>query len=116
MTDVILVSNLAVRASIGVPDAERAEPQRLLVSLALTPRRAFDAMGDEVAHTIDYAAVCERVKVLAAARARKLIETLASDVAEMILAEFACARVEVEVRKFILPETEHVAVRLTRIA
>jgi dihydroneopterin aldolase len=44
----------------------------------------------------------------------KLIEALASDIATMVLEEFSAARVQVEVRKFIIPQTSFVAVRLVR--
>jgi dihydroneopterin aldolase len=44
----------------------------------------------------------------------KLIETLAVDLAGMILREFRPARVAVEVKKFVLPEARWVSVRLRR--
>jgi phosphoglycolate phosphatase/dihydroneopterin aldolase len=43
-----------------------------------------------------------------------LIETLADEVAGLIIAEFGALSVEVELRKFILPQTRHVAVRCAR--
>ena len=44
----------------------------------------------------------------------KLIETLASDIANLVLREFAVESVTVEVQKFVLPETRYVAVRIER--
>ncbi|MDB6028133.1 MAG: Dihydroneopterin aldolase, partial [Verrucomicrobiales bacterium] len=44
----------------------------------------------------------------------KLIEKLASDIAETILKDFKVARVSVEVKKFIIPEAKFVSVKLTR--
>ncbi len=113
-TDRIHIRNLSVETHIGVPEAERAAPQQLLVSLVLEPLHAFEAMSDDVSLTIDYAEVCRQVEALAAARARRLLETLASDIAALVLREFRCAEVEVEIRKFILPQTDHVAVSLVR--
>ena len=54
------------------------------------------------------------MRALAAARPRRLIETLALDIAGEILARFAVASVDVELRKYILPDTDYVAVRLSR--
>jgi dihydroneopterin aldolase len=44
----------------------------------------------------------------------KLIETLAVDIAQMILEEFGPRSVAVEVKKFIIPQARHVSVRVTR--
>jgi dihydroneopterin aldolase len=53
---------------------------------------------------------------VAAARPRKLIETLAEEIAQAILAGFAVKKVEVEIRKFILPDAEWVGVAIERKA
>ena len=110
----ILISGLRVRANIGVPDEERAEMQELEFDLRIRTALAFDQMEDTLSNTIDYARVCHRVSEIAAEKPRNLIETLADEVAGKILAEFDAASVEVELRKFILPDTRHVAVRCTR--
>lgn len=114
MRDAILIEQLELGAHIGVPDAERRAPQRLTVSLQIEPRRGFDALGDEIANAVDYFAVCQEIKAFAGARPRRLIETLAEEVATLVLERFAVAAVEVELRKFILPDTAFVAVRLRR--
>lgn len=116
MSDRIHIEQLELRVHIGVPEVERAEPQRLAVSLTLEPVRGFDALGDDLQKTVDYFAVCEAVKALAAAKPRNLIETLAEEIAALVLERFAVRGVEVELRKFILPDTAHVAVRLRREA
>ncbi len=44
----------------------------------------------------------------------KLIETLAHEMAEFVVRRFELARVELELRKYILPETRYVAARVVR--
>ena len=112
--DTILVEALEILAHVGVPDEEIANPQRLTVSLVLEPRGGFSHLHDEIARAVDYFQVCRRVKQVAAERPRRLIETLAEDIARALLSGFDLAAVEVELRKFILPDTAHVAVRLRR--
>ena len=112
--DEIRIEELELMARVGVPDLERAEPQRLTVSMTLQPRCAFGDLGDDLARTIDYAAVCEDLRRFVAGRQDKLIETLAHEMAEHLLRRFGLARVELELRKFVLPETRHVAVRVVR--
>ena len=110
----ILIAGLRVQTRIGVPDEERAAAQEVEIDIRIQPARDFQEMGDDLARTIDYAQVCERISWLAGARPRQLIETLADEVAALILEEFGARFVEVELRKFILPQTRHVAVRCSR--
>lgn len=112
--DEIRLASLELQACVGVPDDERAKPQRLTVSLTMVPANNFSGMDDEVARTVDYAAVASAIRNLAAARPRRLIETLAEEIAQLVLERFACRHVALELRKYILPETEYVAVRLRR--
>ncbi len=112
--DWIEIRGLEVDALVGVPDSERAEPQRLLVDLRLRPRREFSRMADSLEATVDYFAISQRVVALAAERPRRLIETLADEIAATVLRESAVRGVEVTVRKFILPNTEFVAVHCAR--
>ena len=112
--DRIHIEQLEIQANVGVPEDERATPQRLIVSITLTPPSAFAALDDGLESTIDYAAVCEAVKEHVRGRSFKLIETLAHQLAALVKERFAAKRVEIEVRKFILPDTAYVAVRTAR--
>ena len=110
----IEIRRLRVVTSIGVPDEERAEPQELRVSVVISVVTPFLEMNDDLEKTLDYAALAAGIQSLAAAWPRRLIETLASDVAAYVLASPAAAAVEVTVEKFILPDTDCVTVRLHR--
>ena len=107
----IHIEKLEILAQVGVPDEERATAQRLLVSAIIEPLMPFHALNDDLAHTVDYDAAARRLVEVAAERPRKLIETLAVEMAKTLTTEFPARRAEIEVRKFILPNTEYVAVR-----
>jgi dihydroneopterin aldolase len=112
--DEIRIQELELLAQVGVPDAERARPQRLTATLILQPLNQFCGLEDDLRRTIDYAAVCAELQHFVARRQDRLIETLASEMAEYLLQRFPLFRVELELRKFVLPETRHVAVRVVR--
>jgi dihydroneopterin aldolase len=114
MSHEIEIRRLKVNCHIGVPDEERALPQQLRVTVKLSISTPFDAMADEIARTLDYAALASEIQDLASSRPRRLIETLAADIATLVLDFPVVAAVEVAVEKFILPDTECVAVRLRR--
>jgi FolB domain-containing protein len=99
---------------VGVPDAERAQPQRLLLTVEMESDFTAAAKSDGIADTIDYFAVTQRLQKFGDGREWKLIEKLAADIAEAVLAEFKPQQVSVEVKKFVIPQAQHVSVSLTR--
>ena len=107
----IHIDSLRVKTQIGVPDAERSNWQELEIDITIAPDTDFLQMQDGIERTIDYAAVCERVAEIATERPRHLIETLAAEIAKALVDELGSASASVELRKFILPQTRHVAVR-----
>ena len=112
MKDQIVIRGLELLTHIGVPAEERAEAQKLRVHLTLEVIRFPEIDGIE--GTVDYKAVADRVRESAAERERKLIETLAQDIAAVVLGEFEVSKIRVEIEKFILPETDWVGVILER--
>ena len=114
MSDLIHIKELELLARLGVPDDERATPQRLALNLMIEPVRDFRALADRIENTVDYFVVAQTVQTLAAAKPRRLLETLAEEIANEVLARFPVRAVAVELRKFILPDTAFVAVRLRR--
>ena len=114
MPDLIHIEQLELLSRLGVPDDERATPQRLALNLTIEPENDFRALDDRIGNTVDYFTVAQTVQQLAAARPRQLLETLAEEIAQEVLARFSVRAVGVELRKFILPDTAFVAVRLQR--
>ena len=114
MDDTITIADLEVRARVGVPDEERASPQRLLFNVEIEHDFASAATADAIGDTIDYHAVTMSLTEMAEAGEWRLIEKLAEDVAALVLAKFKANCVRVEVKKFILPQTRHVSVCIER--
>ncbi len=112
--DRITLTDLEVRYHVGVPDAERARPQRLLLTVELGLDFTAAAASDDLTRTVDYFALSRRLLGLGEGRSWKLIETLAVDIAQLVLTETPAQSVAVEVKKFVLPETRHVSVRVER--
>jgi dihydroneopterin aldolase len=112
--DLIIIEKLELTANIGVPEEERSVPQRLTAHLVIEPLRHFENLGDEIGNAVDYADVASAVNELARNGSRRLLETLAEEVAGMILARFPVRNVQLELRKYILPDTSFVAVRISR--
>jgi dihydroneopterin aldolase len=112
--DTIIINELEVFYRVGVPEAERAQPQRLQLTIEMGSDFAAAALTDELAQTIDYYAVAERLRHFGEGRSWRLLERLAVDVAELVRSEFGARTVSVEVKKFVLPDARYVGVRVER--
>jgi dihydroneopterin aldolase len=112
--DLIHLEALELSARIGVPEEERAVPQRLTINLTLQPRVDFRALSDRIENTVNYFEVARAVQAIAREKPRHLIETLGEEIAMALLNNFALQAVEIELRKYILPDTAYVAIRLRR--
>ena len=71
---------------------------------------------DEITDTINYFDVAQYARNFATERPRKLLETFAEQLAEGLLGAFAIKRLRMELKKFVLPNTAHVAVDIERKA
>jgi FolB domain-containing protein len=114
MSDSIHIEQLELSVRVGVGEEERAKFQRVNISITLWPDNMLRDLDDDLARTVNYSAVCKKVKQFVEGRRDKLIETLADAIAAHLLRAFPIERVEIELRKFVLPDVQFVSVRLTR--
>lgn len=112
--DTILIHGLELSVQIGVPDDERAGWQTLRADLELELGGRVEFFGDDLSATVDYDAVAREVRQLAAERPRKLIETLAAEIANAILRRESVCGIKVTLKKRVLPGVDYVGVRIAR--
>ena len=106
----IKIVDLEVLYCVGVTDAERAAPQRLLLTVDMTFDFSAAAVSDRLNHTIDYFAVSQLLLGYGNGRSWKLIEKLAVNLADLILSDYRPEAVTVEVKKFVIPQAAYVSV------
>ena len=99
MTDRISVRGLAVRAVIGVHEAERASPQELRIDFDLETDLGTAAASDDLRDTVDYDAVARAVRARVEATPRFLIEAVAEDVVSVCMGDPRVRGVLVTVHK-----------------
>jgi dihydroneopterin aldolase len=112
--DRVEIRRLQVRTRLGVPAAERAQVQTVVVDIGMEPVGGCGGLGDRLERAVDYHAVVRRVAAVAGSGERRLVETLAVELAECLLAEFPVQAVEVAIEKAIIPQAEGVGVRVVR--
>ena len=114
MADTLTICGLTAQCRLGVLESEQATPQEVQVDLELAIDAAKAAQRDEVNDAVDYARLVAVVKALVEGHAYRLMETMAEDIAALILREFPTPEVEVKVTKRALPGIESATVEITR--
>jgi FolB domain-containing protein len=114
MSDHINIKGLRLVTTIGVPEEERAIPQSVEVNVAIALSNIVGGVDDRLDLTIDYYRVSQRLREVASSGERKLIETLAEELAAAVLAFDGVFEVTIELQKFILADCESVSVVITR--
>ena len=97
--DRILISELPLRCFLGVTAEERSALQTVIVDLELWLDLAPAAASDAIAHTVNYSVACAYAEEIASARSFNLIEALAGEIADILLAKFTVEQVRILVRK-----------------
>ncbi len=110
----VRIVDLEVFYRVGVPEEERAAPQRLMVTIEMEVDAPRAATTDDLKDTIDYYCVSQDILAFGDGRSWKLLEKLSADLADLILGKYRPQRVRVEVKKFIIPEARHISVSLSR--
>ena len=116
MPDRLLLHGLAVDCRIGVFERERQSAQTIWIDLELAVDARRAAARDDVSDAVDYARLVTAVKTLAQRKPYALLETLAEDVAVLILRDFETPRVLVRAKKRALPGIDYAAVEVERTA
>ena len=114
--DEIHIDQLEVSTHIGVPEQERAAPQRLTVSISFWPHQQARDLADNIHKAVNYSAVAEETKSFVRDQSVNLIETLADLLAAHLLKTFPIQKVTVELRKFPLQDAKYVSATVTRTA
>lgn len=113
--DKVFVKGLRVDAYIGVYEWEHEQTQPLFFDLTMTWDQRAAGSSDALEDALDYDAISKAVVKLVQERPRQLIETVAAEVAEMILRQFNVAEVTVHVEKpQAVAEARTVGVEITR--
>jgi FolB domain-containing protein len=117
MTDQIVIKGLRLKTRVGVTDEERAQPQPVIVDIAIAADLSVAGTSDDLADTVDYDRTVTEVAALVNSAEARLLEHLATEVASLIVGFRGVQGVTVEIAKETPPvaeEVERIAVRVER--
>lgn len=96
--DFIFIEELRVQAWVGIYEREKAAPQTVELNLTFGVPDAA-AEHDDIADTINYAEVIDRIRCELADRHFNLIETLGEFVVKLLFDEFGAPWVKIRIAK-----------------
>lgn len=110
-----MIEGLAVETVIGVYDWERTIRQRLVLDLEMGTDIRPAAANDDLALTLNYAAVSDRIAEFAETNQFELVETFAERLATLLREEFGIPWLRLTLRKpGAVPAATAVGVRIER--
>lgn len=116
-SDVVFVKGLTVDAVIGVYAWERAITQPILIDISLETDISKAAASDDVTDALSYKDVCDDVENWCKDIKANLLEHLAEQIADKLLAKYPCQKVTLSLAKpTAIKPSDAVGVQITRFA
>ena len=97
--DIIFLSDLKIETVIGIWEWERKIRQTVAIDLEMSADIRKAAATDNVEDTLNYKLVAKRLQQFVGDSSYQLVETLAEEIARVVLDEFDVAWVRVKVNK-----------------
>ena len=113
--DTIFLRDLRIRTIVGIWEWERRLPQMVSIDLDMATDIRRSAASDEIKDTLDYKGVSNRVREFVADSRFKLIETMAEQIAAIVIDDFKVSWVRVAVHKpFAIRGSRDVGIEIER--
>lgn len=113
--DKVIISNLLAQGILGIHDWERVTPRDILITVTIYTDTSSAAQSDDIVECIDYSVLAKKLRAHVESAARKTVEALANDLADICLQDARVARVILRVDKpGAVPDTGSVGVEVDR--
>ena len=97
--DIVYIKELEIEASIGIDDWEREQKQTISLDLDMGCDIQAAAKSEDISNTLDYKAVAKRLIDFVEGSEFFLVETLAEEIASIVLKEFSVPWLRLRVGK-----------------
>ena len=113
--DIVYIRDLRAETGIGVYEWERGIRQTVVLDLEMASDISRAASSDQIGDALDYATLSATVHDFVEGSEFRLIETLAEQVAELIMREFGVSWLRLRLSKpGAVPQAEDVGVIIER--
>jgi dihydroneopterin aldolase len=113
--DIIFLNEVKVQTKLGVPSWERMIAQNIVLDIEIAMPNSSSCQTDLIDDTIDYGMVVAKIRERLTTKSFQLVEALAEDLCQMIMADFGTPWVKIKVAKpGILPGVKALGVIIER--
>ena len=113
--DIIFIRDIRLDTLIGAYEFERRQPRTLQVDIEIGRPSIRACKTDQLADTIDYAAVVDVIRQTFASHTFHLLEPLAERIVDLVLDKFDAQWARIEVSKTgVVTDARDVGVRIER--
>ena len=113
--DKIILTDLRVDAVIGIWDWEKRNPQNISIDLEMQTDTKQASQSDSIEDVLDYKKVSKRAKQFIQDSQFNLIETLAENLAQIILEEFDVQWLKLSISKpYAIRDSKNIGVCIER--
>ncbi len=113
----IIIKDIQLNAFCGVTEAERSQPQPIIVNLTVRCPNESAFQSDQLSDTIDYAAITQCIRDIGENQRYSLLEKLTEDLCQALFQQFPLSHLKIWVRKIRAPIQDFsgsVGIRLIR--
>jgi FolB domain-containing protein len=97
--DRVLITDLRVYGVLGIHEWERVAPREILINVILFTDTQAAGLSDSIEDCTDYSKIAKKIRAHAETAARRTIEALANDLADLCLEEPGVLKVILRVDK-----------------
>ena len=97
--DIIFLHGIEANCVVGVWEWEKQITQKIIVDIDVSAGIAASAATDELEDTLNYKALAESVIGMLEESRFQLIETMAEEVAKLVMKDFSVAWIKVRINK-----------------
>ena len=113
--DKIILTDLRIDTVIGIWDWEKRNPQTISIDLEMETDTKTASQSDSIEDALDYKAVSKRVQQFIQESQFNLIETVAENVAKIILEEFDVLWLQLRISKpFAIRDSRDISICIER--
>lgn len=97
--DLVYIKNLRIETIIGIYDWEREVKQVVSMDLEMAADIKMAAQTDDIGYALNYKSISKRIIKFVQEQKFKLIESMAEEVAQIVLIEFSVPWVRLRISK-----------------